>query len=129
MSFLRQYKSAINDIRPNEYMMTYITRFGRFSSFDKDMVNNQMMMWRRLAKDNQIVILKCNNQSYKEESNGKTYYTFVVQSRDDDAEDPMCKTAFAIQDTIVNGFTYIFTSEINRDRVLDYVMKNIEFNY
>ena len=124
-AYTRIYTTAINDQRPNELMMTFIVNMREFSWYDDKMIKNEMKMWRRLAKENKIIIRRCNNKTYTEKSNGRTYYTFVVQSGDDDNVPP-CLTALFIYGMTVSGVSYVFTSEINRDIVLNYVMKGIE---
>jgi hypothetical protein len=123
----KQYAYAISDRRPNEICITYIHRLHGFSWFNKTIMNKQMKLWRKDAKENKIKMGLYNNKTTKDEQNN-TWYILVVQEYcDGEMEecnfDPM---GLFIMGEMVSGFMYAFQSESNRDAVYNYVMKDIE---
>jgi len=121
-----QFKSALADKRgSNEICLTWIKQLGSFSWLDKKMCNDQMKLWRGLAKEGSMKIMKYNNK--ESEHDGKTVYHFVVQPYENGkmTDCQMCPYSLMMLGILVSGYTYSFHKKENRDAIYEYVMKGI----
>ena len=91
-----------------------------FCWYDNNTMKEQMRQWRKLAKNGKLIMRRCNNKNF--EFNGKEYYLLEVQGS---GGDPPCLIGLFIAEMIVSGFGYVFLDETNRDKVYEYVMKDI----
>ena len=90
---------------------------------------HQMKMWRKLAVEGCINILSCNckTETYK----GRNYYGICIQAHNpatgelEEAHDPLSLMLFGF---MCSGITYWMTAKTNRDRIVKYVMKDIDEN-
>jgi hypothetical protein len=96
---------------------TFITRVMDFCVLNKKEMNEQMILWKELAKNGTINIHEENNMEY--EVNGKKLYTLVITPKNDCG---YCPISLA-WGTMVSGYTYVFTKQENRDAVYKYVKK------
>ena len=82
-------------------------------------MRDQMKSWRRQKKEGTLEIKTGNNREFM--INGKMWYILVVQDVDEEINriDPL---GFGVG-FLVPGMVYWFSSEVNRDTVVSYVMK------
>lgn len=96
---------------------------------DQQNFKKQMKIWRKQAVKGCINIhsLNCKTETYK----GRTYYGFTLQQHNpatgemDDLQDPLSLMLFGF---MCSGLTYWMTAKTNRDRIVKYVMKDIDEN-
>ena len=96
---------------------------------DQQDFKKQMKMWRKQVLKGVINIhsANCRTETYK----GRTYYGFTIQQHNqatgemDDIRDPLSLMLFGY---MCSGLTYWFTAKTNRDRIVKYVMKDIDEN-
>ena len=81
-TIINSFKPAYHSWKQDEIMMTYLVERSCFSLYNKTQTQNQMRMWRKLAKDGKIKIAEYNNKT--KIINGVEHYTFVVQLYDGD---------------------------------------------
>jgi hypothetical protein len=119
------FKTAYNAWRPNEVMMTFYCAEQAFSLYNKGQSQNQMKIWRKLAKDGKIKIMEYNNKTKL--INGVEHYIFVVQPYENEkmTDCNFDVTGLMILGEMVSGFVYLFKKKENRDVIYNYVMKNI----
>ena len=126
-TIINSFKPAYHSWKQDEIMMTYLVERSCFSLYNKTQTQNQMRMWRKLAKDGKIKIAEYNNKT--KIINGVEHYTFVVQLYDGDefsksnSFDPL---GLFILNEMVDGYTYLFKSKENRKNIYEYVMKDIQ---
>lgn len=87
-------------------------------------MTEQMKLWRKLAKEDKIRIMKKNCKSCTIKD--RTYYMFVVQ--DKDLSYGQCPAALLLASELVDGQPYFFLNERNRDVIQEYVMKGLNDN-
>ena len=119
------FKTAYNSWLPNEVMMTFHYAVQAFNLYNKGQSQNQMKIWRKLAKDGKIKIMEYNNKT--KIINGVEHFIFVVQPYENEKMtdcnfDPM---GLMVLGEMVSGFVYLFKKKENRDVIYNYVMKNI----
>jgi hypothetical protein len=96
---------------------SFIHHLMDFGVFNKEEMNEQMLLWRNLAKKGDLQLYPENNNEY--EVDGKKVYTLVISPKGDSNFCPM-SLAWG---TMVSGYTYAFTKKENRDAVYGYVKK------
>jgi len=124
----QSYNLAVTrDMRPSDLAICWLQREGVFSLYDKTEMTSQMKLWRKLAKEGKVKMGHYNNKDKKE--GGRDWAILVVQPYDPITNkmkecdfDPM---GLFIMGEMVSGFIYAFRSKENRDKVFEYVMKDI----
>ena len=102
---------------------------GDWSMSNADEAGQQMILWRKLAKEGHIAMNDYNNKVVIVD--GVKYYTLVTQGYKNGRINPQdgfngwCIGAMA-HGTMVSGAQYYYKSEANRDAVYAYVMKGIQ---
>ena len=126
------WRYARSDKR-DDVAISWVERFHSLSWLSKDNMTEQMKLWRKSAKgegeyaDDRVRIFEYNNKEV-EDMDGKKWYTFVVQTCGSSNKmkymnlDAVALTVFNI---MVGGYLYAFKSKVNRDRVYEYVMKDL----
>jgi len=118
MDDVRKMCRRILDIKnKTDIAFSFIHHMMDFGVFNKEEMNEQMIMWKGLAKKGKIQMYIENNQEYEVE--GKKVYTLVVNPKHDCN---FCPMSLALG-TMVSGYTYAFTKKENRDAVYGYVKK------
>ena len=82
-------------------------------------MREQMKIWRRQKKEGILEINTGNNREFM--INGKMWFTLVVQDVDVD-KNRIDRLGFGVG-FVVQGMIYWFSSETNRNSVVNYVMK------
>jgi hypothetical protein len=127
ISILNRWVSAIHE-KNGDIAITWLFRMNGFSWFSKDLMKEQMKLWRNYAKEGKLKIAAYNNKVITDDL-GNKWYTLVVQPYDPETnkmtECPIDPAAMAIMGELVNGCMYMFKTESNRDTIVNYVMKNI----
>ena len=96
---------------------------------DQQDFKKQMKAWRKQAVKGVINIhsANCKTETYK----GRTYYGFTLQQHNpdtgemEDLSDPLSLMMFGF---MCSGLAYWFPIKKNRDRIVKYVMKDIDEN-
>ena len=120
------FKYTMKDRQGKEELcISWIQAKKDFAWLNREMLNQQMKIWRKMAKEGALKIMEYNNK--ETEINGKNLYHFVVQPYDKEKmeECGMCPYSLMVLGTMVCGYTYSFTRRENRDAVYNYVMKEI----
>ena len=124
---INSFKPAYHSWKQNEIMMSYYVSRSCFSLYNKTQTQQQMKLWRKLAKEGKIKIAEYNNKT--KIINGVEHYILVVQAYDggefneSNSFDPM---GIFILGEMVDGYIYLFKSKENRDKTYEYVMKGIQ---
>lgn len=92
---------------------------------DKQMfMKEDVKSWKKQFKNKQLQILQNNNCENKCQFNNRTFYGMTLQWMKDGESlkitDPF---SLMVMGRMVNGITYWFTSEINRDIIYKYITK------
>jgi hypothetical protein len=87
---------------------------------DKEM-NQQMLLWKDLAKKGKLEVLECNNITRT--IHGKEYYFMTVNPIGQNANFDPIGLAIGF---LVNGYIYGFRREVNRDAVFNYIKKQMK---
>lgn len=118
---LRKFANHILSIKnKTDIGFTWNQTICDFTVMNKEEANQQMLLWKGLAKQDKLSILECNLREY-EMDGGKKIYTMVVQPKD--LEDcSLCPLSLALG-TMVSGFTYAYTKKENRDMIYGYLKK------
>jgi len=98
---------------------TFFKSLGQFNVYNKEEMKEQMILWKKLAKDGKIHVLEDNN--FESEVGGTKLYSLVVSPDNDD--ESLCPLGLCL-DFMVSGFTYAFTSKQNRDTIFAFIKKN-----
>lgn len=118
MDDVRRMCRKILDVKnKTDIAFSFIHHMMDFGVFNKEEMNEQMIMWKGLAKKGKIQMYPENNNEHDVE--GKKVYTLVVSPTHDCNFCPM-SLALGI---MVSGYTYAFTKKENRDAVYGYVKK------
>jgi hypothetical protein len=118
MDDVRKMCRRILDVKnKTDIGFSFIQRVMDFGVFNKEEMNEQMKMWRDLAKNGKLQTYPENNMEY--DIDGKKVYTLVITPHYDANFCPM-SLAWG---TMVSGYTYAFTKKENRDAVYGYVKK------
>lgn len=121
---LRRFVKKILTVKhKTDIGFTWHAQYGDFMVMNKLEAQEQMLIWKDLAKRGKISILEGNNREY--DVDGQTIYTMVVQPTQEDHCPMMCPLSLAL-DTMVSGFTYAYTKKENRDAIYRYVAKYIK---
>lgn len=120
--FTNHFDYSLRQQLRGDVAMSYIYSVKEFSWFDNNTIKQQMKQWRKLAKEGNLIMRKCNNRNF--DYNGREYYLLEVQGKETE-EDPTCLIGLFIAGMLVNGYGYVFLNEDNRDKVFEYVMKGI----
>jgi hypothetical protein len=119
---VRKMCQKILDVKnKTDIAFTFVQHLMDFSVLNKEEMNEQMKLWRNLAKEGKIQLYVENNMEY-EVTGGekeKKVYSLVITPTGDANFCPM-SLAWG---TMVSGFTYAFTKKENRDAVYAYVKK------
>jgi len=85
---------------------------------NKKEIQDESKRFRQLVKKGVLTMEEGNNTTV--EIDGKTYYIFVVQHKDEESNniDPLA----AGYGFFVSGWVYFFTQEYNRDVLFKYIM-------
>jgi hypothetical protein len=118
--FLEQFDYALEQQLRGDVATSFVYRVKEFCWYDNNTMREQMRQWRKLAKNGKLIMRKCNNKNFEYE--GKEYYLLEAQGS---GEDPTCLIGLFVAGMIVNGFGYVFLNESSRDKVYEYVMKDI----
>jgi len=92
---------------------------------DKKGFQSQLKTWRKEVVEGRMMFHKenCRTHEYK----GRKFYGMVVQPYSDGEMVDMGGDGLALMfGWFVNGLTYFFTSEKNRDASVEYLMKGID---
>lgn len=118
MGDIQKMCHRILDVKNKTDIVFFFTkRLMYFGVMNKEEMNEQMKMWKDMAKEGKIEMNPENNNEYN--IGGKTVYTLVVQN----PKSGICPLSVALSLTMVNGTTFVFTKKENRDAIYGYVKK------
>jgi hypothetical protein len=120
---------AVNrDMLDGDLAISYIHHAGQLSWFDKKEMTSQMKSWRKLAKEGKMKMGHYNNKT-KKTDDGREWFFLVAQCYDPITTkmkecnfDPL---GLFVMGEMVSGYLYAFRNKENRDKVFEYVMKDI----
>ena len=107
-------KLNLSTRRPNEVAICYFHAARDCCWYDANIMQKQAKQWKEQIKKGIVRVDKDNNQTVEME--GKNYYVLVIQSADEDKEDPIDPIGVAYG-FLVEGYGYYFTSKKQRDVV------------
>ena len=112
----------LDDKRKGEIGFCYVAHINEYSYFNREQMNDQMKLWRKLVKEGHIVIAEGNHRSPT--ICGKQFHTFVLQHTDLNANPQIDRIGLAFDGGafLVSGYIYCFKNIANRDSVFKYVM-------
>ena len=116
------YEGGKKERQSGDLAVTWMLAIDNFAYLDKPMLNEQMKIWRKMAKDGMVVIRRCNNKTTTTTS-GDTLHFLVVQSTNEENA-PNVFGTFVLNE-MVSGAVYAFYNKNNRDMVHAFVMKGI----
>jgi hypothetical protein len=122
----KRFAYAMNDRQgEDELCISWIQNKKDFGWLNRQILNDQMKIWRKMAKEGILKIMEYNNS--ETEQNGMKLYNFIVQPyKNEEMEDcGFCPYALLTLGIMVSGYTYSFMKKENRDAIYNYVMKNI----
>ena len=111
-------KKILDTKNKTEICFSFIQHLKDFSVFNKQEMNEQMKLWKDLAKQGHIQLYPENNNEYN--INKKTLYLLVITPNNQDCS--ICPLSLALGQ-LVTGYTYVFTKKENRDAIYNYVKK------
>jgi hypothetical protein len=120
------FKYSMNDRKgEDELCISWIQSKRGFGWLNRQILNDQMKIWRKMAKEGILKIMEYNNS--ETEQNGMKLYNFIVQPyKNEEMEDcGFCPYALLTLGIMVSGYTYSFMKKENRDAIYKYVMKGI----
>jgi len=113
----RQLRLFIKGKVKSDIAITYHVGLGEMTVYNEKEMQEQMKLWKNLAKDGKIQIRECNNKEF--ELDNKKFHLLVLQTSDHEA---YCPLALSLG-MMVSGFSYAFTNKSNRDAVYGYIKK------
>ena len=122
-TFLENFDYSLGHQLKGDVAITFHYDLKEFGWYDNNTMKEQMRQWRKLAKNGRLIIRRCNHKNFKYK--GKEYYLLVAQGSEEDGVNPSCLIGLFIAGMLVDGFGYVFLNEKNRDKVYEYVMKDI----
>ena len=87
---------------------------------DPQPFNDEMKKFRKFIKNDRLVIRESNNN--KRTINGKVWYCFVVQFKDED-DNKVCVGSLKLFDILLYGLVYWFPNKTNRDNIYNWLTK------
>lgn len=96
---------------------TFHQGLGQFNVYNKEEMKEQMILWKKLAKEGKIHVLECNN--FECEVAGTNLYSLVISSNVEN----LCPLGMCLE-FMVSGHTYAYTSKQNRNTIFDFIKKN-----
>ena len=108
--------------KTGEVAITFNHNHKQFCLLNREEMDTQMKIWRKMRKDGGLKIKRYNSKTA--EHNGKTYHFFVIQPYENGKMeecnfDPM---GLFILGEMVSGYIYAFPNKANRDAVEKWVM-------
>jgi len=120
------FKYSMKDRRGKEELcISWIKAEKGFGWLNRETLNEQMKIWRKMAKEGSLKIMEYNNS--ETEQYGRKLYNFIVQPYENEKmkDCEFCPYALMVLGIMVSGYTYSFTKKENRDAIYNYVMKDI----
>jgi hypothetical protein len=120
------FKQWWNVMKPSDIVIFWQHNIDDLACFNDDELQHQIKLWRREAVNGRIQMFSANNRTFQK--GGKSWYTLVVHIYDEgEFSDANVMDPFALHHfgEMVEGFFYCFTTEENRDRAFNFVMKDI----
>lgn len=116
------YKKMLKQMNPTDIVWAFDEEKQKCRSYSNDDFRFYMLAWRQMAKCGYVRIEEFNDRT--KTIDGKEWHFLVVQTTDpkDTAIDPMGCSLYGFT---VSGTIYSFQNKDNRDKVRQYVMKNI----
>lgn len=121
----QQFEHALRDRRQDEVVMTYFKLHNRIGWLNRISLRAQMEIWKNMIRLGNIRVSDIRQCSQ--------YFMFTLQvsSGDDgvdsvdfsNAPDPIARDVFNYE---THGFVYIFFTEAERNRVIDYIISGAE---
>lgn len=115
---LKLIRHTVKNMGTKDVCFSVIHDMMMMSVFNNEEMNDQMRLWKDLAKQGHLTVLECNNQT--REIDGKNYYLMTITPCPNTANfDPIGMSL----GFMVSGYIYVFKMEKNRDAVFGYIKK------
>ena len=115
----KRTKRALKDIRNEDICLYFHKVKNQFGWCDKKAISDEWKRFYKLREEGVVTMSEENNGTIELEG-GKTFYYFVVQNTDEEADtiDPMAMA----NGLMVSGYVYFFIRSTNRDALYKYIM-------
>jgi hypothetical protein len=115
----QQFEHALRDRRQDEIVMTYFKLHNRIGWLNRISLRAQMEIWKNMIRLGNIRVSDIRQCSQ--------YFMITLQLIDNSNQlDPIARDVFNYE---TRGFVYIFFTEAERDRVVDYIISGDEPYY
>ena len=101
----------------DDIAFTFHQGLGQFNVYNKEEMKEQMILWKKLAKEGKINVYDYNN--FESEVVGTKFYSLTITSNVEN----LCPLGMCLG-FMVSGHTYAYTSKQNRDTIFDFIKKN-----
>ena len=119
-----KYCNMMRVMEKSDIAWTFHVQLNNFVRFNEKECQLEMKRWRKLAKENKLVIEKYNNKSAT--AFDVEWHFLVIQPKDLNEDWGIDTGGFFILGELVSGHIYAFKSKDNRNKVEQYVMKGLE---
>ena len=124
---VRNYLGMLQGKTTKDICWFYQYKQEEICCMNKDELHEQMKLWRTLAVDGKIKIMKYNNRK-RTSFDGKEWYILVVQPTENGNQfynqyDPV---GLLLLNFMVSGMVYCFKEKKNRDDIAKWVMRKLD---